>query len=97
MEEIKFNNIGELYQRIKPALNSKMRELHNLGYKYINEQDIFDYLKENRWHQAKNLTLAEMVDDIFMTKNEDYDTYIKTVLNEYRLKNPELPKKENLL
>jgi UTP-glucose-1-phosphate uridylyltransferase len=97
MDEIRFNSIEELYQRIKPALSSKAHELHTLGYKYINEQDIFDYLKENRWNKAKNLTLAEMIDDIFMTKNDDYNAYVVNVLNAYRLENPELPKKENLL
>ena len=38
--DIEFNSLQELYQRIRPALRTRMRELHRLGYDYVKEEDI---------------------------------------------------------
>lgn len=72
MEDIKFSSLQELYNRIKPALRSKVKELHMAGYMFINEEDIFNFLKDSKWAKKNNLTLSELVNDILTTSNEVY-------------------------
>lgn len=64
MEDIIFNSLEDLYNRLKPALINKKNELYSLGYKNINEMDIWNYLKVKKWVNACNLSLYQMVDDI---------------------------------
>ena len=47
--EIKFKSLNELYERIRPALKSKVRELKKKGYDYIHEEDIWNYLKNYKF------------------------------------------------
>lgn len=75
--EIEFNNVSELYQRLKPALNSKVSELSREGYKYLTSEDVWNYLKEIKWKKSRNLSLNEMVSDIFNSDCESIDTYFK--------------------
>lgn len=72
MEDIKFGSLQELFIRVKPALRSKVKELNGVGYKFITETDIFNYLKDNKWCKKSNLTLSELVDDILTTSNEEF-------------------------
>ena len=37
-KSIEFKSIKELYDRVKPALYSKVKELRGLGYKNIHEE-----------------------------------------------------------
>lgn len=74
---IKFNSITELYTRLQPALNSKRKELLRDNYHYIKNEDIWNYLKDNKWVQDRNLSLAEMVDDVLSCQNEAIDKYVK--------------------
>ncbi len=76
MDELRFSSIEELYQRVLPALTSKRRELAYYHYSYITEEDIWDYLKENKWVNRNNLTLYDIIDDIFHTDNEIIDEYV---------------------
>ena len=59
-----FSNLSELYERVKPALRTKCRDFKRLGIDNINISDIWNYLKNNVWNMSKNLTLADVVDDI---------------------------------
>lgn len=77
MEEIRFNSLEDLYNRIKPALKSKLKELYNLDKIYIKENDIFEYLTETKWNDSNNLTLDEMVDNILYCDNEKLDEYVQ--------------------
>lgn len=72
MEDIKFSSLQELYNRVKPALRSKVKELSIAGYKFIKEEDVFNYLKNSKWSKKNNLTLSELVNDIFTTPNEEF-------------------------
>ena len=45
---IEFKSAKELYDRVLPALYSKVKEVRNLGFKYITEKDIWNYLKINK-------------------------------------------------
>lgn len=75
--DFEFSSKEELFQRIKPALNTKVRELHKLGYTYINHMDIWNYLAENVWSKSKDLMLADIVNDILHTDAKTFDNYLK--------------------
>lgn len=70
--DIEFNDVKQLYQRVKPALRTKRRILLKNGIK-ISEKDIFEYLVKLKWSKAKNLTLNDIVSDIL---NVDDDVFI---------------------
>ena len=80
-EEILFNSKQELYERLRPALLTKENELKRSGYDYITEKDIWNYLAEKEWKQAKDLRIDEMVDDIFRIDETLLDAYLKTKFN----------------
>ncbi len=85
MEEIKFRNLNELYNRIFPALESKRKELHQNGMIYIHEEDIWNCCKDIIWNDSKNLGLYNMVDDILNTDNSVFDNYLKNIVaNKHR-------------
>lgn len=75
--DIEFNSIKELYQRLEPALEAKVQELKRNELYYIKKDDIWNYLKENKWKNANNLLLYQMVDDILNTENIILDNYVK--------------------
>ena len=78
--DIEFSSLTELYDRIKPALNSKRKELERENLGYIQIEDIWNFLKERKWFQSRNLSLAEMVDDILNCHNYEIDMYVKEKL-----------------
>lgn len=77
MDDIKFNSLNDLYNRLKPALRSKLKELHKLDKVYIKKEDIFEYLTDTKWINSTNLTLDEMVDDILYADNYKLDEYVQ--------------------
>ena len=74
---LEFNSLKELYDRIKPALETKVSEMRRVGYSYIKEEDVWHYLKEIKWKKASDLSLHEMINDILNTDNVLIDSYIK--------------------
>ncbi len=76
-----FGSLEELYERIKPALVTKRREMLRNGYVYIKEEDIWNFLKEIKWRSSKSLALHEMVSDVLNCENDLIDNYLKTKLN----------------
>ncbi len=79
--DIEFNSLQELYNRLKPVLYSKTEELKRQGLSYINEEDVWNYFREVKWENAKNLNLYQMVSDILNTDNILIDNYLKKKLN----------------
>ena len=77
MDNIKFNSLTDLYNRLIPAMETKVSELKRNGIKYISIDDIWDYLKINKWSKSKDLTLSKCVDDILNTSDLEYKKYIK--------------------
>lgn len=77
MEDINFNNLKELYDRLKPALTSKKDELKKMGINYIDEFDIWKYLGMKKWKSASDLLLYQMVDDIINVDNFVLADYYK--------------------
>lgn len=76
-----FKTLEELYQRIRPALTTKKEEMHRSGYIYIKEEDIWNYLKEIKWINSKNLSLYEMTCDILNTDDVIIDEYLRKKIN----------------
>lgn len=77
MDNIKFNSLEELYNRLVPAMNTKVDELKLVGVTYITVDDIWNYLKINKWSKSRDLTLSECVDDILNTNDLEYKKYMK--------------------
>lgn len=76
------NNSLDLYKRLLPAINSKINELSKYEIFYVKREDIWNYLKQQKW-KDDNISLAEMVDDILNTDNEKLVKYVKEkTLNE---------------
>lgn len=76
-----FNSLEELFLRLKPALKTKQIEMKRNGFHYIKMEDIWNYLKEKKWYNAKSLGLYEMVSDVLNCDNELIDDYLKSKLN----------------
>ena len=74
---MEFNSIKELYERVKPALKTKCKELKRINYFYIKEEDIWNYLTEVKWANSKNLLLYQMVNDILNVPNIRIEKYVK--------------------
>lgn len=79
--DITFSSLKELYDRLTPALTSKTIELHRLGYKYIKEEDIWNYLKENKWVNSVDLLLYQMVDDIINVDSTNITYHLEDKLS----------------
>ena len=75
--DIEFNSAAELYERVKPALRTKLAELKREDYYYLTMEDIWNYLKENKLNESKNLSLNDMVSDILNSENVVIDAYFK--------------------
>ena len=84
--DIEFNNVKELYERLKPALSTKVTELKRNDLDYIKVEDIWNYLKESKWMSANNLLLYQMVDDILNLDNMEIDDYVKGELRKKVIK-----------
>lgn len=63
------NNKIELYKRLVPALNSKVKELEKNGIRNIKKEDLWNYFIKNRWENINSLSLSEIVDDILNIDN----------------------------
>ena len=57
-------SLEELFKLVRPSLLVKCDEIKRKGYSYINENDIWNYLEETKWQNAKQLELYQMVSDI---------------------------------
>jgi len=78
---MEFNSLEELYERIKPALRCKQSEMRRHGLNYIKMEDIWNYLKEVKWKNARDLDLNDMVGDVLNTDEVLIDDYLKRKLN----------------
>lgn len=94
MKDMNFRNLDELYNRIKPALYSKVEEIKRNNISYIKEEDIWNYLSMNKWKNSESLTLNDMVSDIMDLKIDDVKMY---VLDLVRKRNTDIIKENDLL
>ncbi len=71
---MEYQSLKELYNDLKGAFNVKLR-LIGEDYKYIKINDIWDYLRINKWSKDKGLTLSEMVNDIIEVDIKKVDLF----------------------
>ena len=74
--ELGINSKSELYKRLIPALNCKVRELNRDHIDYIKNFDVWNYLLKTKWENDKGLDLSQMVDDILNLNNEELKKYV---------------------
>ena len=80
-----FKTLKELYDRLAPALKSKVKELKAKGYSFLTEKDLWDYLKNNKWNTETDLTLYDLVSEIFYIEETDLVRYL-SLINRIELK-----------
>ncbi len=68
---------SDLFKRVTPALNCKVREIEKLEKEYIKKEDIWNFLIKNKWQNVEGLVLSEMVDDILNLDNSKLMEYLK--------------------
>lgn len=84
---IEFKSAKELYDRVLPALYSKVKEVRNLGFKYITEKDIWNYLVNNTWKTKRNLQLHDLISDILYADNYKLNNYVMDKMKKLKTRN----------
>ncbi len=77
------NSKIELYKRLMPALNCKIRELDRLNVGYVKKEDIWNYLLKEKWENITGLDLSTMVDDILNLDNQDLINFVSKKTNNH--------------
>lgn len=72
-----YRNQKELYLNLIPALNVKIKHLRRGNYNDITREDIWNYLRDNKWRYGVDLTLADMVQDIIHLDNLEISNFKK--------------------
>ena len=75
----------ELFDSLIPAFNVKLRIIKK-DYDYITKNDIWNYLKINKWCKDVGLTISEMVDDIIMVDIDKVDIFLKEYIKKQERK-----------
>lgn len=76
-----FSSQEELYERVKPALKSRVKDLKRIGINYVQDVDVWNYLKNNVWNKKNNLTLGEIVNDIMTAGNSELESYVHEIMS----------------
>ncbi len=84
---IEFKSAKELYDRVLPALYSKVKEVRNLGFKYITEKDIWNYLVNSTWKTKRNLQLHDLISDILYADNYKLNDYVMDKMKRLKTRN----------
>ncbi len=79
-----FSTQEELYERVKPTLKSRVKDLKRIGINYVQDADVWNYLKNNVWGKKSNLTLGEMVNDIMTVGNSELESYIHEIISKQK-------------
>lgn len=81
MEEFKFKSLNELFNRLYPALNTKVNELKKENI-LVSEIMLWNFLKEYIWLDSTSLTLYDMVENIFSLDKEKLIKYLERNKND---------------
>ena len=84
---IEFKSAKELYDRVLSALYSKVKEVRNLGFKYITEKDIWNYLVNSTWKTKRNLQLHDLISDILYADNYKLNDYVMDKMKKLKKRN----------
>lgn len=83
-DSMEFKSARELYDRVSPALYSKVKEVRNLGFKYITEKDVWNYLVNSTWKTKRNLQLHDLISDILYADNNKLNDYVVEKMKKLR-------------
>ena len=81
---VNFNSISELYNRVYPALKSKVKELKRNKIDYVKEVDVWNCLVEYKWKKSIGLDLSEIVDDILNIDNFVLEQFVKNEIKKQK-------------
>ncbi len=84
---IEFKSAKELYDRVLPALYSKVKEVRNLGFAYITEKDIWNYLVNSTWKTKRNLQLHDLISDILYADNYKLNDFVMDKMRKLKKRN----------
>lgn len=84
---IEFKSAKELYDRVLPALYSKVKEVRNLGFANITEKDIWNYLVSSTWKTKRNLQLHDLISDILYADNYKLNDYVMDKMRKLKKRN----------
>ena len=76
VRKMEYQNLKELYKDLKGAFNVKLR-LIGEDYKHIKINEIWDYLRINKWSNDIGLTISEMVNDIIDVDIKKVNEYVR--------------------
>ena len=88
MDDLIFDSLDELHQRVIPALEAKTQSLRRFNILHIDENDIWEYLKKHVWPKKINLTLEGAVNDILSLSNDELENF--KILRKPRAKKEDL-------
>ncbi len=83
-----FSSKEELFLRVRPALRAKSNELNKLGYYFVTDVDIWNYLIQVKWTKSKDLMLCDVVHDIFNADNIGVVEFSKDRMEYLKNNNP---------
>lgn len=70
--------LKDLYNRVLPALKSKVKELKNNHLSFVTEKDVWNCLKNTKWKEESDLTLYDIVNDILFIEEKKIIAYLNT-------------------
>lgn len=88
-----FGTLKDLYERVLPALRSKVKELKNDRISFVTEKDVWDCLRKNKWNGESDLTLYDIVNDILFLEEKEILNYVN-LKNQMEIRYEEPPKEE---
>lgn len=72
-----FRSAQELFIHVLPVLKSKTKEFKLQNLPFISEKVIWKCLRETKWKKESELTLFDVVSDIFHLTDNEVLTYLK--------------------
>ncbi len=90
-----FGTLIDLYNRVLPALKSKVKELKQNHITFVTEKDVWDCLRKTKWNGESDLTLYDIVNDILFVDEKEVVNYLN-YKNRKKAENQEEQRQENI-
>lgn len=88
-----FGTLIDLYNRVLPALKSKVKELKQNHITFVTEKDVWDCLRKTKWNGESDLTLYDIVNDILFVDEKEVVNYLNYI-NKKQTENREEKRQE---
>ena len=67
---VEFNTLDNLKKKVYPVLSIKKSYFSKIGYS-VTEEEIFQFLTENKWKKSKDLRFFQIINDIIRLDGDD--------------------------